>query len=147
MHYFLSLATALLLFGCSGQTDNKEKSVRSETVQKTATEVKAEIPATTPEPTGLKKTVAPPLKQPVETAVDGASLYQKCVSCYGVKAEKSALGKSQIIAGWDSAKVEAALKGYQDGSYGGPMKALMQGQLKTFGEEQLKMLADHISKQ
>jgi len=36
-------------------------------------------------------------------ASDGASLYKKCAGCHGAKAEKKALGKSNIIAGLDVA--------------------------------------------
>jgi len=59
-------------------------------------------------------------------AADGAALYQtKCFSCHGVKASKSALNKSQIIAGWDTAKIIASVNGYKNGE-GGPMKAVMK---------------------
>ncbi|OYY80865.1 MAG: cytochrome C, partial [Methylophilales bacterium 16-45-9] len=29
-------------------------------------------------------------------------MYQKCAACHGLKAEKHALGKSEVIAGWSS---------------------------------------------
>ncbi|MEJ2501568.1 MAG: c-type cytochrome [Campylobacterales bacterium] len=80
-----------------------------------------------------------------EPAVDGAALFaQKCASCHGTNAEKPALGKSQVIAGWDAAKTEAALRGYIDGTYGGAMKAVMQGQAKALSEAQIKAVAEHI---
>ena len=47
-------------------------------------------------------------------AIDGAMMFkQKCASCHGQMAEKSALGKSNVIAGWDVAKIVDALKGYK----------------------------------
>ena len=71
-------------------------------------------------------------------AADGAALFKKCQSCHGVKAEKKALGKSQVIAGWDAAKIEAALKGYKAGTYGGPMKGVMKGQVAKYSDADLK---------
>ena len=71
-------------------------------------------------------------------AADGAALFKKCQSCHGVKAEKKALGKSQVIAGWDAAKIEAALKGYKAGTYGGPMKGVMKGQVARYSDADLK---------
>jgi cytochrome c553 len=77
-------------------------------------------------------------------AADGAAIYKKCVSCHGVNAEKPALGKSQVIAGWPAEKQIAALKGYQDGTYGGPMKALMKGQVAKFTDEEIEAVAKYI---
>ena len=78
-------------------------------------------------------------------AADGAELFKKCISCHGAKAEKSALNKSQIIAGWDAAKIEAALKGYKAGTYGGPMKGLMKGQVGTYSDADIAAVAAYIS--
>ncbi|NWF66652.1 MAG: c-type cytochrome [Campylobacterales bacterium] len=78
-------------------------------------------------------------------AADGAALFGKCASCHGAKGEKAALGKSQIIAGWDAAKTETALKGYKDGSYGGAMKNLMKGQVATLSDDDVKALATYIA--
>ncbi|NCB53803.1 MAG: c-type cytochrome [Epsilonproteobacteria bacterium] len=41
-------------------------------------------------------------------AADGATLYKTCATCHGAKAEKAALNKSQIIAGWSADKIAAA---------------------------------------
>lgn len=79
---------------------------------------------------------------------DGAKLYaSKCASCHGSKAEKKALGQSEIIAGWSSDKVKAAIDGYKNGTYGKNMKALMQGQVSAFNDAEVLALADFISKQ
>nr|WP_226960600.1 c-type cytochrome [Sulfurimonas paralvinellae] len=80
------------------------------------------------------------------TAPDGAKLFTACAGCHGTKAEKKALGKSQIIAGWNATKTENALKGYQDGTYGGAMKAVMQGQASKLSDADIKALAEYISK-
>jgi cytochrome c553 len=78
-------------------------------------------------------------------AADGAALYKKCAACHGAKAEKKALNKSQIIQGWDAAKIEASLKGYKDGSYGGAMKGLMKGQVASYDDAQIKAVSEYIA--
>ena len=62
------------------------------------------------------------------------------------KNEKEALGKSQVITGWDKNRVIKALNGYKDGSYGGVMKNLMKTHVETKTPEQIEVLADYISK-
>ncbi|MCV6608882.1 MAG: c-type cytochrome [Campylobacterales bacterium] len=76
-------------------------------------------------------------------AADGAKLYKKCISCHGAKAEKKALGKSQIIKGWAAAKTIASLKGYKAGK-GGPMKGLMKGQVASYNDAQIEAVAKYI---
>lgn len=91
---------------------------------------------------------AKPQTQVKEKSVqaDASALYgEKCASCHGAKAEKAALGKSQVIAGWSASQIEDALHGYQSGSYGKEMKALMAGQAKSLSGEQIKSLAKYIS--
>ncbi len=105
-----------------------------------------------PEP---KKAVAPKVvkeaKNPAEAQekhpeVAASTLYDtKCASCHGAKAEKPALGKSQVIAGWSASKIEEALHGYQAGTYGKEMKGLMAGQAKPLSSDEIKALAKHIS--
>ena len=82
----------------------------------------------------------------VVTVADGAKLFTACSGCHGEKAEKKALGRSQVIAGWNSIKIINALKGYKKGSYGGIMKGLMQGQTSELNDTEIKALADYISK-
>jgi len=76
---------------------------------------------------------------------DGASIFKKCAACHGAKAEKSALGKSKIIAGWPAEKVMFALKGFKDGSYGGSMKMIMKGQASSLSKEDITLVAKYIS--
>lgn len=78
-------------------------------------------------------------------AADGAALYKKCQSCHGAKGEKKALNKSQVITGWDAAKTEASLKGYKDGTYGGPMKGLMKGQVASYDDAKIAAVSKYIS--
>ncbi|MBN2782904.1 MAG: c-type cytochrome [Campylobacterales bacterium] len=80
------------------------------------------------------------------TTSNGAVLFKVCSSCHGQNGEKAALGKSQIIKGWDASKVETALKGYKDGTYGGVMKGLMKSQVNNLSDADIKALGEHISK-
>ncbi len=80
-------------------------------------------------------------------AADGAMLYKKCAGCHGAKAEKKALGKSQVVAGWDVAKTQKALNGYKDGSYGGAMKGVMKGQVASMSADDIKAVSEFIASQ
>ncbi|MDX9960545.1 MAG: cytochrome C [Aliarcobacter sp.] len=75
-----------------------------------------------------------------------ANPYAKCAGCHGADGEKAALGKSKIIKDMPKAEFVAALKGYQDGTYGGAMKNLMVGQVKGLDEATIQALADQIEK-
>lgn len=75
-----------------------------------------------------------------------ANPYAKCVACHGANGEKSALGKSKIIKDMSKADFVAAMKGYQDGTYGGAQKALMTGQVKGLTEADFNAIADLIIK-
>ncbi len=77
-------------------------------------------------------------------AADAETLFKTCATCHGAKAEKAALNKSQIIAGWDAAKITAALNGYKDGTYGGPLKGTMTPQVKNLSADDIKVLAKYI---
>lgn len=75
----------------------------------------------------------------------GKGLYLKCAGCHGANADKEALGKSQIIKGWEADKIVAALKGYKDESYGGVMKGVMKGQVINLSDEEINALGAYIS--
>ena len=75
-----------------------------------------------------------------------AASYQPCAGCHGAKGEKKALGKSAPITGWAVDKTIAAMKGYKDGSYGGPMKGVMKGQVVRLSDADIKDLAEQIAK-
>jgi len=74
-----------------------------------------------------------------------AASFAPCAGCHGAKAEKPALGKSQVIAGWPAEKTIAALKGYKDGSYGGAMKGVMKGQVARLSDADIEDLAKQIA--
>jgi cytochrome c553 len=142
MNYFISIIAAMVLLGCSGDKPAQESTKVSANSTHAAAKTVVEK-----EPAETGKTIAPQLARKTETAVVyPTALYKKCAACHGANAEKPALGKSKVIAGWDTAQTEAALKGYKDGSYGGSMKALMQTQVKTLSDEDIKALAKFINK-
>jgi cytochrome c553 len=73
-------------------------------------------------------------------------LFTKCAGCHGAKAQKHALGVSKIIAGWSAKKIENALHGYKNGTFGGVMKGVMKGQASSLSDNDMKVLANYISK-
>ena len=78
-------------------------------------------------------------------ATDGASLYKKCASCHGDSGDKHALNKSKIIKDMSKEELVVALKGYKDGTYGGPMKALMKGQVASYDDAMINTVAAFIA--
>ncbi|MDD3008782.1 MAG: hypothetical protein PHQ70_07950 [Arcobacter sp.] len=81
----------------------------------------------------------------VEEGPNGELLFKACASCHGQKGEKEALGKSQIIAGWDKEKTINALNGYKAGTYGGVMKNIMKTQIDSKTDAEIDALATFIS--
>lgn len=80
------------------------------------------------------------------SASDGAALFQKCAACHGAKAEKAALGKSEVIAGWKADKTLDALKAYKAGTRNTKgMGALMKGQTATLSDADMKTIADYVA--
>lgn len=80
------------------------------------------------------------------SAADGSALFQKCAACHGVKADKAALGKSEVIAGWKADKTLEALKGYKAGTRNTKgMGALMKGQTAALSDGDMKALSDYIA--
>jgi len=80
------------------------------------------------------------------SSVAMADAFKKCVSCHGAHGEKKALNKSKIISDMSKADIVAALNGYKDGSYGGPMKGLMKGQVASLSAADIKAIAEKIGK-
>lgn len=73
-----------------------------------------------------------------------ADAYNKCVSCHGATGEKVALGKSKVIKTMTKAEIVTALNGYKDGSYGGPMKGVMKGQVASLSDMDIQAIAEMI---
>lgn len=79
-------------------------------------------------------------------AADGAALYEKCKGCHGPDGSKKALGVSEVIKGQPAKDIEADLIAYQAGTGGGSKKAIMKAQVAKLTPEEIKALADYISK-
>ncbi|ADR33462.1 cytochrome c, class I [Sulfuricurvum kujiense DSM 16994] len=148
MKIFIPVLCSLLLIGCSESTPKQAS--ESNGSQEISTPL-AEENSSAAAPAELNETVAAPSAAAAPAAVENASVdanalfSQKCASCHGAKAEKSALNKSQIIATLSEQQIADALKGYQNGTYGREMKALMQGQAKGLNDAQIDALAKYIS--
>jgi len=68
-----------------------------------------------------------------------------CAGCHGANFEKAALGKSKIVKDMAKADIVTALKGYKDGSYGGPMKGVMKGQVAKLSDADIEAIATQIA--
>ena len=79
------------------------------------------------------------------SAMASADLYKKCAGCHGVHGEKKAMGKSKVSHNMSADEIKTALHGYKDGTYGGAMKGLMKGQVRTLDEAQIDSLSTYIS--
>ena len=93
----------------------------------------------------MKKIVLSTIFAAATAASLSAASIAACAGCHGADFSKPALGKSQVVKGWDAAKIEASLKGYKDGTYGGPMKGVMAGQVKNLSEADIKDLSAQIA--
>ena len=80
------------------------------------------------------------------SSVAMADAFQKCAGCHGANGEKKALGKSKVISNMAKADIVAALKGYKDGTYGGPMKGLMKGQVAGLSDADMTAIGEKIGK-
>lgn len=145
MKIVLPILCSLLLIGCGDSkpaetTTAPESSVPVE-VNQTAV---PETNLSSAQPATQTAAAVPTTAEAVRT--EGGTLFaQKCVSCHGAKGEKAAMNKSQIIADFSEAQIKEALKGYQNGTYGKDMKAVMQGQAKGLNDAQIDALAKYIS--
>ncbi len=154
MKHLIILALTLAFSGCSGTDEPGEKTTSQNQSPlpeptKAVTPIKIEPEAKTESKESTIKKVEETqavAAKPEPVKSDASSLYTVCASCHGQSAELKALGTSQIIKDWDASKIAEAITGYQNGSYGGPMKGVMEGQVKNLNEAQIKTLADYISK-
>lgn len=78
-------------------------------------------------------------------ATDGEAVYKsKCASCHGDRASKSALNKSQVIAGWDDQRIIQSIADYKEGK-GGPMKGIMKPIATGLNDDDVKAVAKTIA--
>jgi len=80
------------------------------------------------------------------TASMAAVNAKSCTGCHGADWSKKALGKSKDVSQMTHAEIAASLKGYKAGTYGGPMKGLMKGQVAKYSDADLEAFAQTIGK-
>ena len=94
----------------------------------------------------MKKIVLTAIFAAATAASLSAASIAACAACHGAKGEKPALGKSEIIAGWDEAKVVASLNGYKAGTLNvHGMGAVMKGQVAKLSDADIADLAKQIA--
>jgi len=80
-------------------------------------------------------------------AADGAALFAKCKGCHGADGKMKALGKSNPIAGLSAETIQKDLEGYKAGTLNKHgMGGVMKGQAASLSADDIKALADYISK-
>lgn len=170
LYLISSIAASILLSGCFGGEEKKQANadavIKTPIEQPKVEEPKAQEPTnvavteTTKEDVAQKtedvkeeiKEVAATVEKEVQStpittpSLDGAKLYAKCASCHGANGEKVALNVSKIIKDLTKENFISSVKGYQDGTYGGKMKTLMAGQVKSLTDDEIKAIADFIVK-
>ena len=106
----------------------------------------ADVNATDANKTDANKTDANATAAAPAAAGNGKALFGKCAGCHGANGATKALGKSDVIKGWDAAKVEEALKGYKAGTRNAHgMGGVMKGQAAALSDDDIKALASYIS--
>lgn len=150
-----TIAAMMIFVGCT--EDKKEAKVEVAQVAEKKEEVKTEVVTKIEEAkkeveveeklAELKATKEEALAEVVPTdAISGEEIFKTCASCHGQKAEKEALGKSQVIAGWDKQRTIDAMNGYKNGTYGGVMKNIMKPHVESKTEVEIEAVSDFISK-
>ena len=94
----------------------------------------------------MKKIVLSIVALTASTALMAGVNAGACQGCHGADWSKAALGKSKNVAEMTHADIAAALKGYKAGTYGGPMKGLMKGQVAKYSDADLDAFAQTIGK-
>ena len=96
----------------------------------------------------MKKVVLATVALAAFAFADAPAAYTACKACHGVKGEVNTTtqSKSFVPANLTKADIEKSLKGYKDGTYGGPMKAIMKGQVAKLSDADIKALADYMGK-
>ena len=85
----------------------------------------------------MKKIVTTIVALTATTALMAGVNAGACKGCHGQNFEKKALGKSKVVSDMTHADIAVAMKGYKAGTYGGPMKGLMKGQVAKYSNADL----------
>ncbi len=136
-----SSSVVLLLSACSAEEASKQKETVIDHKIDAVNEAKKSVAAMNTQTKAISSATIVPVQTP-----NASNLYtNRCASCHGINAEKAALNASQNIAQWDSKKIQDALHGYKNGTYGGKMKAIMQAQSKSLTDEEIRLISDYIT--
>lgn len=79
-------------------------------------------------------------------ASSGQEIFNKCQGCHGADGSRHALGIAPLLKGQSKADIVKKLKGYQNGTYGGSRKRIMESQAKRLSDSQINSVAEYISK-
>ena len=133
MRILLLTLTTLFIIGCSSQEKQDKETLTAQSQDKTSEQLNS---VTIKEEIGVS-----------EIQAKGTHVvYLKCISCHGEHAQRKALNRSKVIAGWSAKKIIKAINGYKDGSYGGDLKAMMKAQVIDLSDSEIKSVANYISK-
>lgn len=79
-------------------------------------------------------------------AADGSAMTARCVACHGQNFEKSALGKSAVVAGQSAEQIELALREYKAGIRNtAGLGPLMKANIGIFSDYEIKTIAEYIA--
>lgn len=80
-------------------------------------------------------------------AEDGKALFKThCQACHGPDGGRPPVPGISPIKGRSSEDLLQMLHGFKNGTFGGAEKQIMEGVVKPLSDDQLKTLADYISK-
>jgi cytochrome c len=85
---------------------------------------------------------------PAFAAPDGAALYKDktCNACHGPKGDKPLMPNYPKIAGQNAAYTEQQIKDIKSGARNNGQTAAMKGVLHLVNDEEIKALAEYLSK-
>ena len=85
---------------------------------------------------------------PAIAAPDGAALYQEktCWSCHGKDGKKTLTPAFPKVAGQNAAYAEQQMKDIKSGARNNGQTAAMKGVMHLVSDEEIKALADYLSK-
>jgi len=85
---------------------------------------------------------------PAFAAADGATLYQEktCWSCHGKDGKKTLTPQFPKVAGQNAAYAEQQMKDIKSGARNNGQTAAMKGVMELVNDEEIKALAEYLSK-
>ena len=72
--------------------------------------------------------------------------FRTCKGCHGPRGDLKALGKSKILTNMTTTNIIKALNGYKNNTYGGSLKGLMKGQVKSLSNQDIIDIANALGK-